>query len=59
MLLDSELNNLRHQLYSIAKYDNETVNYLRYNQLLWNNILGLDAEAINEALIQLRKANYE
>jgi hypothetical protein len=48
---------LQRSLYSIAKYDCETPNYIRYNQLLWSNIQGLDNEAIEEALIQLTEAN--
>lgn len=48
---------LQRSLYSIAKYDCETPNYLHYNQLLWSNIQGLDNEAIEEALIQLTEAN--
>lgn len=48
---------LQRSLYSIAKYDFETPNYIRYNQLLWSNIQGLDDEAIKEALIQLTEAN--
>jgi hypothetical protein len=48
---------LQRSLYSIAKYDYETPNYVRYNQVLWSNIQGLDNEAIEEALIQLTEAN--
>ena len=48
---------LQRSLYSIAKYDCETTNYIRYNQLLWSNIQGLDEKAIKEALIQLTEAN--
>jgi hypothetical protein len=48
---------LQRSLYSIAKYDYETPNYVRYNQVLWSNIQGLDEEAIKEALIQLTEAN--
>jgi hypothetical protein len=48
---------LQRSLYSIAKYDCQTPNYLRYNQLLWANIQGLDDEAIKEALVQLTEAN--
>lgn len=48
---------LQRSLYSIAKYDCETKDYIRYNQLLWSNIQGLDEEAIKEALIQLTEAN--
>jgi hypothetical protein len=48
---------LQRSLYSIAKYDHETKDYIRYNQLLWSNIQGLDNEAIEEALIQLTEAN--
>ena len=48
---------LQRSLYSIAKYDFDTPNYLHYNQLLWSNIQGLDNEAIEEALIQLTEAN--
>lgn len=54
-----DLNNLQHQLYNLCRYDADTPQYVRYNKLLWTNIQGLDAEAINEAIIQLRKANYE
>ena len=54
-----DLSNLQHQLYELCRYDVDTINYLKYNQLLWANIQGLDADAINEAIIQLRKANYE
>lgn len=57
--MTTDLNNLQHQLYELCRYDIDTTNYLKYNQLLWANILGLDADAINEALIQLRKANYD
>ena len=48
---------LQRSLYSIAKYDCETKDYIRYNQLLWSNIQGLDDEAIEEALIKLTEAN--
>lgn len=48
---------LKRSLYSIAKYDCETPNYIRYNQILWSNILGLDNEALEEALIKLTEAN--
>jgi hypothetical protein len=48
---------LQRSLYSIAKYDYQTKDYIRYNQLLWSNIQGLDNEAIEEALIQLTEAN--
>ena len=48
---------LQRSLYSIAKYDHETNDYIRYNRLLWSNIQGLDEEAIKEALIQLTEAN--
>ena len=54
-----DLNNLQHQLYDLCRYEVDTPNYLKYNSLLWSNILGLDADAINEAIIQLRKANYD
>lgn len=55
MLNKTEL--LQRSLYSIAKYDCETPNYIRYNQVLWSNILGLDNEALEEALIKLTEAN--
>jgi hypothetical protein len=48
---------LQRSLYSIAKYDHQTKDYIRYNRLLWSNIQGLDNEAIKEALIQLTEAN--
>jgi hypothetical protein len=48
---------LQRSLYSIAKYDFDTTNYIHYNKLLWSNIQGLDNEAIEEALIQLTEAN--
>ena len=48
---------LQRSLYSITKYDHETKDYIRYNQLLWSNIQGLDEEAIKDALIQLTEAN--
>lgn len=48
---------LQRSLYSVAKYDNQTTNYVRYNKVLWSNIQGLDDEAIKEALIQLTEAN--
>lgn len=48
---------LQRSLYNIAKYDYQTPNYVRYNQVLWSNIQGLDNEAIEEALIQLTEAN--
>ena len=48
---------LQRSLYSIAKYDHETPNYVSYNRLLWSNIQGLDDEAIKEALIQLTEAH--
>lgn len=48
---------LQRSLYSIAKYDYQTPNYVRYNQVLWSNIQGLDDEAIEEALIKLTGAN--
>lgn len=48
---------LQRSLYSIARYNPETPNYVRYNKLLWSNIQGLDDEAIKDALIQLTEAN--
>ena len=57
--MTQDLRKLQYELYEICHYDIETPNYLKYNQLLWDNIQGLDAEAMNEAIIQLRKANYE
>jgi hypothetical protein len=48
---------LQRSLYSIARYNPETKDYIRYNRLLWSNIQGLDNEAIEEALIQLTEAN--
>ncbi len=54
-----DLRKLQYELYELCHYDVETPNYLKYNKLLWDSIQGLDADAINDAIIQLRKANYD
>jgi hypothetical protein len=48
---------LKRSLYNIAKFDVETPNYLKYNNLLWSDILALDIEAVEEAIIQLMECN--
>lgn len=53
----NKLELLKKSLYSICRYDYDTKDYIRYNQLLWANIQGLDTEAVEEALRQLTKAN--
>lgn len=53
----TRLDTLRQSLYTICRYDYDTKDYIRYNQLLWADIQQLDAEAVEEALIQLTKAN--
>lgn len=49
----NKLELLQRSLYSICRYDYDTKDYVRYNQLLWANIQGLDEEAITDALKQL------
>ena len=48
---------LQRDLYQICRYDYDTPDYVRYNQLLWANIQGLDKEAVEDAIKQLVKAN--
>ena len=52
-----DLSNLQHQLYELCRYDVDTINYLKYNQLLWANIQGLDQEAVEDAIKQLVECN--
>ena len=53
----TRLDTLRQSLYTICRYDYDTKDYIRYNQLLWADIQKLDIEAVEEALIQLTEAN--
>ena len=53
----TQLELLQRSLYSICRYDYDTPDYVRYNQLLWANILGLDQEAVEDAIKQLVEAN--
>jgi hypothetical protein len=53
----TRLDTLRQSLYTICRYDYDTKDYIRYNQLLWADIQKLDIEAVEDALIQLTKAN--
>ena len=48
---------LQRSLYAIAKYDHTTRNYVDLNKSLWDNIKGLDQEAIEEAIVKLTEAN--
>ena len=48
---------LQKDLYQICRYDADTKDYIRYNQLLWANIQGLDQEAVEDAIKQLVEAN--
>ena len=48
---------LKRSLYNIAKFDVETPNYLKYNNLLWSDILALDIEAVEDAIVQLMECN--
>ena len=50
---------LQKDLYQICRYDADTKDYIRYNQLLWANIQGLDTEAVEDAIKQLIKANND
>ena len=51
--MTDRLDLLRQSLYTVCRYDYDTKDYVRYNQLLWANIQGLDEEAITDALKQL------
>lgn len=53
----NRLDILRQSLYTICRYDYTDKDFIRYNQLLWANIQGLDEESITEALKQLTEAN--
>ena len=44
---------LRRSLYTICRYDYTDTDYVRYNQLLWANIQGLDEQSITDAIKQL------
>lgn len=48
---------LKQSLYNIAKFDVETPNYLKYNKLLWTDILALDMDAVEQAIIKLTECN--
>ena len=48
---------LQRSLYAIAKYDHETRNYIDLNKSLWDNIKGLDQEAIEDAIVKLTETN--
>jgi hypothetical protein len=48
---------LRQDLYNIARFDVETPNYLKYNNILWADILALDMDAVEDAIKQLVEAN--
>ena len=50
---------LQKDLYQICRYDADTKDYIRYNQLLWANIQGLDIEAVEDAIKQLVEANND
>ena len=50
---------LQRDLYQICRYDYDTPDYVRYNQLLWANIQGLDTEAVEDAIKQLMECNHE
>ena len=50
---------LQHDLYRIARYEVDEPNYLKYNKLLWSNILNMDMEAVEEAIKQLWNANND
>jgi hypothetical protein len=53
----TRLDTLRQSLYTICRYDYDTEDYIRYNQLLWANIQKLDIEAVEEAIKQLMECN--
>lgn len=53
----TRLDTLRQSLYTICRYDYDTKDYIRYNQLLWANIQGLDKESVEDAIKQLIEAN--
>jgi uncharacterized protein VirK/YbjX len=49
----NRLDLLKRSLYTICRYDYTDRDYVRYNQLLWANIQGLDEESITDAIKQL------
>ena len=53
----TQLELLQRSLYNICRYDQDTKDYIRYNNLLWANILGLDQEAVENAIKQLMECN--
>ncbi len=55
--MTDRLDVLRQSLYTICRYDYTDTDYVRYNQLLWANIQGLDEESITDALKQLTECN--
>ncbi len=55
----TELEKLQYELYMIGRYDIDTKNYLRLNQLLWSNIQGLDEPAIIRSIEKLKECNRD
>jgi hypothetical protein len=53
----TQLELLQKSLYSLCRYDYDDKDYIRYNQLLWANIQGLDKESVEDAIKQLIEAN--
>jgi hypothetical protein len=53
----TRLDTLRQSLYTICRYDYDTKDYIRYNQLLWDDIQKLDIDAVEEAIKQLMECN--
>ena len=53
----TRLDTLRQSLYTICRYDYDTKDYIRYNQLLWADIQKLDIEAVEDAIKQLTECN--
>lgn len=53
----SKLELMQRSLYSICRYDYDTKDYVRYNQLLWQDIQKLDIEAVEDALKTLTECN--
>lgn len=55
----TKLEQLQYELYMIGRYDIDTRNYLRLNQLLWSNIQGLDEAAIVRSIEKLKECNRD
>jgi hypothetical protein len=53
----TRLDTLRQSLYTICRYDYDTKDYIRYNQLLWADIQKLDIDAVEEVIKQLMECN--